>query len=207
MPIYGFPAGRILRGRRLGLPQRSSSTQSRAELPLVTGANCAAAAAMAECLGGGRFRRPALEVIDSRYADFKFDLARVVADNGSSARYVVGDPRAACRIRPRTLGVVVERMAKQLSFGAGAAVLGHPALSLAMLANLLALREEVIPAGTTCDRRYHRSGRGRRGIIFAARLPALGPCRFVHLKIAEFPTCQSQSAASKDASRSSRIAD
>ncbi|MFD0853415.1 2-keto-4-pentenoate hydratase, partial [Actinomadura adrarensis] len=32
-----------------------------------------------------------LEVIDSRYTDFKFTLPDVVADNASSARYVIGD--------------------------------------------------------------------------------------------------------------------
>jgi 2-oxo-3-hexenedioate decarboxylase len=31
-----------------------------------------------------------IEVIDSRYCDFKFDLKSVVADNTSAARFVVG---------------------------------------------------------------------------------------------------------------------
>jgi 2-oxo-3-hexenedioate decarboxylase len=48
----------------------------------------------------------------------------------------------------RTLGVVVDKNGEAVSFGAGAAVLGHPAWSLAMLANLLAERESFIPAGT-----------------------------------------------------------
>ena len=33
---------------------------------------------------------PAVEIIDSRFSSFKFDLPSVVADNGSSARYVGG---------------------------------------------------------------------------------------------------------------------
>ncbi len=40
---------------------------------------------------------PALEVIDSRYRDFKFDLPSVVADNASSARYVVGSTTLIAR--------------------------------------------------------------------------------------------------------------
>jgi 2-oxo-3-hexenedioate decarboxylase len=35
-----------------------------------------------------------------------------------------------------------------VELGAGAAVLGHPAMSVAMLANMLAQRGEEIPAGT-----------------------------------------------------------
>jgi len=121
------------------------------EIALVTrrelqGPGCTIASALAAV----DFAVPALEVIDSRYADFKFDLPSVVADNASSARYVVGG--SACRLQDidlRTLGVVVERNGAAVSFGAGAAVLGHPAWSLAMLANLLALREEVIPREPT----------------------------------------------------------
>ncbi len=95
------------------------------------------------------FALPALEVIDSRYADFKFDLPSVVADNGSSARYVVGgQARKVETLDLRTLGVVVEKNGAGVAFGAGAAVLGNPALSLALLANLLALRGELVPAGT-----------------------------------------------------------
>ena len=40
---------------------------------------------------------PAVEVIDSRYRDFKFDLKSVVADNASSARFVTGGNRQARR--------------------------------------------------------------------------------------------------------------
>ena len=36
------------------------------------------------------FVLPGIEVIDSRYRDFKFDLQSVVADNTSAARFVVG---------------------------------------------------------------------------------------------------------------------
>ncbi len=37
---------------------------------------------------------PALEVIDSRYRDFRFSLPDVIADNSSSAAFVVGEWRA-----------------------------------------------------------------------------------------------------------------
>lgn len=92
---------------------------------------------------------PAVEVIDSRYENFRFDLKSVVADNASSARFVTGGnvetpgssgyENAGCRRQIN--GEVV-------ATGAGAAVLGHPAASVAMLANMLAERGEEIPAGT-----------------------------------------------------------
>jgi len=75
----------------------------------------------------------------------------------------------------RTLGVVVEKNGEGVAFGAGAAVLGHPASSLAMLANLLAEREQSIPAGT-----YVMTGGiteavgAKAGDHFAARFQALG---------------------------------
>jgi 2-oxo-3-hexenedioate decarboxylase len=94
------------------------------------------------------FVLPALEVIDSRYENFKFDFPSVVADNSSSSRFVLGG-----RCRPlddldlSTIGLVLEKNGAPVAFGAGAAVLGHPAAAVAMVVNLLARREEGLPAG------------------------------------------------------------
>ncbi|MEL7937741.1 2-oxo-3-hexenedioate decarboxylase [Pseudomonas delhiensis] len=95
------------------------------------------------------FVLPAVEVIDSRYENFRFDLKSVIADNTSSARYVLG----ACPLHPRGidlkhLGVVMERNGRIVATASAAAVLGHPAQSVAMLANMLGARGREIPAGT-----------------------------------------------------------
>lgn len=95
------------------------------------------------------FVLPGIEVIDSRYRDFKFDLKSVVADNTSASRFVVGG-RA---LRPegvdlRTVGIVLEKNGQPVALGAGAAVLGHPAAAIAMLANHLGRRGQEIPAGS-----------------------------------------------------------
>ena len=84
-------------------------------------------------LAATEFVMPGIEVIDSRYRDFKFDLKSVVADNTSAARFVVGGQA----IRPeqvdlRTVGVVLEKNGEPVALGAGAAVLGHPAAAIAM---------------------------------------------------------------------------
>lgn len=95
------------------------------------------------------FVMPGIEVIDSRYRDFKFDLKSVIADNTSAARFVVGGrPTRVDNVDLRTVGVVLEKNGEVVALGAGAAVLGHPAAALAMLANHLGERGQEIPAGT-----------------------------------------------------------
>ena len=92
---------------------------------------------------------PGIEVIDSRYRDFKFDLKSVVADNTSASRFVVGGKIADARsVDLRTLGVVFEINGEAVALGAGAAVLGHPAAAVAMLVNHLGQRGQVLPAGS-----------------------------------------------------------
>lgn len=95
------------------------------------------------------FVLPGIEVIDSRYRDFKFDLKSVIADNCSSARFVLGGQAVpASAVDLRTVGVVLEKNGEPVALGAGAAVLSHPAAAIAMLANHLGARGEEIPAGT-----------------------------------------------------------
>ena len=103
---------------------------------------------IADVLAATDFVLPGIEIIDSRYRDFKFDLKSVVADNTSAARFVVGGQA----LRPeavdlRTVGLVLERNGTPVALGAGAAVLGHPATAVAMLANHLGQRGQALPAG------------------------------------------------------------
>jgi len=95
------------------------------------------------------FVMPGIEVIDSRYRDFKFDLKSVVADNTSAAKFVVGGRALPVdQVDLRTMGVVLEKNGEIMTLGAGAAVLGHPAAAVAMLANHLGERGQSIPAGS-----------------------------------------------------------
>jgi 2-oxo-3-hexenedioate decarboxylase len=54
----------------------------------------------------------------------------------------------AAEVDMRTLGVVIEKNGEVAALGAGAAVLGHPAAAVAMLANHLGVRGREIPAGS-----------------------------------------------------------
>ncbi|WP_416053213.1 2-oxo-3-hexenedioate decarboxylase [Cupriavidus basilensis] len=102
-----------------------------------------------DVLAATDFVLPAVEVIDSRYENFRFDLKSVIADNTSSARFVVGGThRSAEGIDLKNLGVVLEKNGEVVATAAGAAVLGHPASSVAMLANMLGARGRELPAGT-----------------------------------------------------------
>ncbi len=91
---------------------------------------------------------PAVDVLDSRFAGYAFTLPDVVADNASSAGFVLGgtalDPRG---IDLRLLGCVLEKNGKLVATAAGAAVLGHPAASVAWLVRALAARGRGLLAG------------------------------------------------------------
>ena len=101
-----------------------------------------------DVLAATDFVMPAVEVIDSRYKDFKFDLKSVIADNSSSSRYVTGGRMRDIKdLDLKTLGVVMEINGEIVEVGAGAAVLGHPATAIAMLANMLSERGEILKAG------------------------------------------------------------
>jgi len=89
-----------------------------------------------------------IEIVDSRYRDGQFDLNSMIADNACASRFVLGSrPVALEDVDLRTIGLVLEKNGQAVGFGAGAAVLSHPAAAVAMLANHLGARGEEIPAG------------------------------------------------------------
>jgi 2-oxo-3-hexenedioate decarboxylase len=89
---------------------------------------------------------PALEVIDSRYENFKFSLTDVIADNASSSGYVVG-PWAEPRCDFSNLGLVLTIDGQPRQIGSTAGILGHPLRSLIAAARLAAEAGEPLQAG------------------------------------------------------------
>lgn len=150
-PVFGFLCdyGAYPDGGEIPM-DRYIAPRIEAEIALVTktelkGPGCH----LAQVLAATEFVMPAVEVLDSRYENFRFDLVSVVADNTSAAGFVTGGrARTLDEVDLPTLGMVVEKNGKIVELGAGAAVLGHPAESVAMLANNLGRRGESIPAGT-----------------------------------------------------------
>ncbi|GAA7769228.1 MULTISPECIES: 2-keto-4-pentenoate hydratase [Cupriavidus] len=90
---------------------------------------------------------PAIEIIDSRYRDFRFTLEDVVADNCSSAGLVVGPWSRNVDVLAN-LGVVLRIDGRTRQTGSTAAILGHPLRSLVQASHVLTRAGAVLPAGS-----------------------------------------------------------
>jgi 2-keto-4-pentenoate hydratase len=78
---------------------------------------------------------PALEIVDSRIAGWDITFADTVADNGSSALFVLGsDARTLDDVEPVDVEMIMTRNGEVVSTGNGAACLGDPLRALAWLA-------------------------------------------------------------------------
>ena len=91
---------------------------------------------------------PVLEVIDSRVREWDIRIQDTIADNASSALYLTGESLTPVEGRDLSLeGVKLFRNGTLESSGVGAAVLDHPARSVAWLANTLDDLDEPVEAG------------------------------------------------------------
>jgi 2-oxo-3-hexenedioate decarboxylase len=89
---------------------------------------------------------PAVEIIDSRYRDFRFSLTDVVADNSSSSALVVGTwIEPTFDLGDLALELAIDGEVRQT--GSSAAILGHPLESLLNAARLVADRGESLEPG------------------------------------------------------------
>ena len=98
------------------------------------------------CLSAVEAIAPAMEVIDSRYENFKFSLPDVVADNTSSSGLVIGGWRSP-EIDIANLGMVLSVNGRPKEIGSSAAILGHPVRSLVMAARMTAEWGETLEPG------------------------------------------------------------
>jgi 2-keto-4-pentenoate hydratase len=149
-PDYGvlFADMRIADGGEL-LASRTLQPKAEAEVALVMGRDLVDAEARPEhVLAAADCAVAAIEIVDSRIADWKITFADTVADNGSSAFFVLGAaPRPLPGLDLRTCGMAMEVNSKVASIGAGAACLGHPLNAAAWLARTLARAGEGLRAG------------------------------------------------------------
>ncbi len=99
------------------------------EIAFVMRAPLSGKVSAAEAMSAVEAVAPAVEIIDSRFENFKFSLSDVVADNSSSSGFVVGDwcdPRTSIK----NLGMVLEHNGRPAEIGSSAAILGDPVRSL-----------------------------------------------------------------------------
>ena len=120
---------------------------------------------------------PAVEIVDSRVADWKIKLVDTVADNASSGLLVLGGRmRKVEDLDLRLLGVVVSRNGEMIDTGAGAAALGNPARCVAWLANKLGSLGAGLKAGdVVLPGAVHKMVPVNPGDVFRAEFAHLGP--------------------------------
>ncbi|MEU3980613.1 fumarylacetoacetate hydrolase family protein [Streptomyces sp. NPDC026672] len=89
-----------------------------------------------------------VEIIDSRYRDFRFTLPDVVADNASSGSFVTGPVARSAEAFDLSLeSCALEVDGTVVDTATGAAVQGHPAEALALAANALGRRGHSLRRG------------------------------------------------------------
>jgi 2-keto-4-pentenoate hydratase len=103
---------------------------------------------MAEIIRSIEYAVAAVEIVDSRIAGWDIKFADTVADNASSGMFVLGtEPRQLADFDPKLCGMVLRRRGEGVSFGAGAACLGHPLNATLWLAQTMARVERPLLAG------------------------------------------------------------
>ncbi len=105
---------------------------------------------IADVLCAIAFALPAIEVVDSRIADWKIGILDTIADNASSGLYVLGGtPRKLDQLDLRMAGMVMESGGEPISVGIGAACLGDPLSAVLWLAKTMARVGRPLQAGDT----------------------------------------------------------
>lgn len=130
-------------------PARALQPKAEAEVAFVLGQDLPDPETTAAMVGDAVATvHAAIEIVDSRIADWKITFADTVADNGSSAFFVLADEgKPLAGLDLYTCGMVLEVNGTVASLGAGAAALGHPLNAAAWLAQTLARRGEPLKAG------------------------------------------------------------
>jgi 2-oxo-3-hexenedioate decarboxylase len=153
----GYAVQRVLReqagplaGWKLGVTSRAKQAQVGVSAPVCGFLPAAAALDLGEPLSVSSATAGlavGIEILDSRFRDYRFTMADVVADNTSAARYLVGTPVPPAGIDVRLVGVVLEKNGELVATASGAASLGHPAAAVAWLVRRLAASGEGLEAG------------------------------------------------------------
>ncbi len=149
-PDFGvlFDDMRIADGGNLD-PARCIQAKAEAEIAFVLGADLPATDTTAEQVAAAVASvHAAIEIVDSRIADWKITFADTVADNGSSAFFVLSDqglPLAGLDLEGAAMTMTVN--GNVASTGIGSAALGNPLNAAAWLARTLAAGGDPLKAG------------------------------------------------------------
>ncbi|MEU3980435.1 fumarylacetoacetate hydrolase family protein [Streptomyces sp. NPDC026672] len=153
-----------------------------AEVALVLGAGLPDAGCTVEdMVAATEFAVPALEIVDSRVADWDITLVDTVADNASSGLFVLGEARVPLgQVDPRTVRMTMFRNGDVVSEGSGADCLGSPLDAAVWLARTLARLGDPLCAGDiVLTGALGPMAVAAPGDVFAASLCGLGPVSVV----------------------------
>jgi 2-keto-4-pentenoate hydratase len=119
------------------------------EIALVLGTGLAGPrVSVSDIVAATAYAVPAIEIIDSRIANWQISLVDTIADNASSGGFVLGAcPLPVAGLDLSLTGCVFRRNGRITGTGAGAAVLGSPLHAAAWLANQLLGRGARLEAG------------------------------------------------------------
>ncbi len=139
---------------------------------------------IADILRAVEFALPAIEIVNSRIADWKIGILDTIADNASSGLYVLGaSPKKLDGLDLRLAGMVMERAGEPVSVGVGAACLGDPLSATLWLANTMAKAGRPLRAGdTVLSGALGPMVTVKRGEVYEARVSGLGSVRAAFAK-------------------------
>lgn len=139
---------------------------------------------MADVIGAVAYALPALEIVDSRIANWDIRILDTIADNASSGLYVLGnEPKKLDGLDLRLCGMVMEVKGEPVSTGAGVACLGHPLNATWWLAQVMAKAGRPLRAGdTVLSGALGPMVTAQWGSIVDARIEGLGSVRAAFAK-------------------------
>jgi 2-keto-4-pentenoate hydratase len=117
-----------------------------------------------------------VEIVDSRFADWRIKLADTVADLASNGAVAMSDDLVPLGdLDPRLIGMVLTRNGELVDTGAGAAALGDPLAVVAWLANTLAANGIALePGHLVMTGALHAAVPMAAGDVFRAEFDRLG---------------------------------
>ena len=132
-----------------------------------------------DALGAIAYALPAIEIVDSRIANWDIRIVDTIADNASSALYVLGNaPRKLGDFDVRLCGMTLLRNGSGVSYGAGAAALGSPIAALLWLAARMHAVGRPLRAGdVVLSGALGPMVQAVAGDVFEARISGLGTVR------------------------------
>ncbi|MFB7288897.1 2-keto-4-pentenoate hydratase [Actinacidiphila glaucinigra] len=149
-PDFGVLLSDMVYGDRAEIPrERFCQPRVEAEIAFVLGDDLSGGdTTLVDVLRATEFLLPAIEIVDSRVADWDITITDTVADNASSGALVLGtQPVELTAVDLGGLGMVLEHGGEPLSTGVGAACLGSPVRAVAWLAREVARRGAPLQAG------------------------------------------------------------